>query len=146
MKKLFLLLVMAACALAIHAQSAGGDSLYIVFPPNTADLRGVTPEQAIQNSQAFTKVAQILLANPQYRILIDGHANPVLRSAREETETLKPLSQQRAEAAADLLVEQFKVDRRRLILTGAGGLFPSGTTDPSLNRRVSFIPIQPYAN
>jgi len=127
----------------VYAQSTGGESLFIVFPANTADLKTVTQEQAIQNAQIFTKVAQLLLNNPQHRILIDGHANPVQGTSIEEREALKPLSAQRAEAAADVLVEQYRVDRNRLILTGAGGKFPSETNDPSLNRRVSFIVIGP---
>ena len=146
MKKLFLLLILAACAFSVYAQSASGESLYIVFPPNTADLKEITAEQAIHNSQALTKVAQILLENPKYRILVDGHANPVLKTTKEEAEALKPLSEQRAEVAANLLVEQYKVDRSRLILTGAGGMYTSGAADPSLNRRVSFFVITPYTN
>jgi len=145
MKRLFFLLLMTGAIFIVNAQSSDNESLFITFPPNSADLKAVTPAQAIQNSQTFTKVAQLLLNNPQYRILVDGHANPVIRTAIEETETLRPLSQQRAEAAADVLVEVYKVDRRRLILSGAGGGFPFGgnNTDLSLNRRVSFFVITP---
>ncbi|MDR2922810.1 MAG: OmpA family protein [Treponema sp.] len=141
MKKLICLLGMTACIFAAHAQSADDESLFIVFSPNSAELQGVSPEQAIYNSKIFTIVAQLLLDNPKYRILIDGHANPVIKTSAEEKEQLKPLSEQRAEAAAKFLVEYFGVARYRLILTGAGGRFPSETQDPSLNRRVSFIVI-----
>jgi outer membrane protein OmpA-like peptidoglycan-associated protein len=141
MKKLIYLLGMTACIFAAHAQSAGDESLFIIFSPNSAELQAVSQEQAIQNSKTFTSVAQLLLDNPKYRILIDGHANSVIRTSAEEKEQLKPLSEQRAEAAANFLVEYFGVARYRLILTGAGGRFPSETQDPSLNRRVSFIVI-----
>jgi outer membrane protein OmpA-like peptidoglycan-associated protein len=143
MKRLFFLLVMAACVFTVHAQSTGVESLFIVFPPNSAELKEVTQEQAIRNSQALTRVAELLLKNPQYRILIDGHANPVIKTSVEETEVLKPLSEQRAETAANILIEQYKVDPRRLIIIGAGGGFPSVTNNPSLNRRVSFFVITP---
>ena len=139
----FVAIIGFAPAAIAHAQSAGGESLYIVFPADTASLKAVTQEQAIHNSQTLTRVAQLLLNNPQYRILIDGHANPVKRTSKEEREELKPLSVQRAEAAANILVEQYKVDRRRLIITSAGGRFPSVTNDPSLNRRVNFFVIAP---
>jgi outer membrane protein OmpA-like peptidoglycan-associated protein len=141
MKKLICLLGMTACIFTAFAQSADDESLFIIFSPDSAKLQAVSPEQAIQNSKTFTRVAQLLLDNPQYRILIDGHANPVIKTYAEERDQLKPLSEQRAEAAADFLVEYFKVDRHRLIITGAGGRFPSVTREPSLNRRVSFITI-----
>ncbi|MDR2494871.1 MAG: OmpA family protein [Spirochaetaceae bacterium] len=116
---------------------------YIIFPANSADLQKITGDTAIRNAQSFTKVAQALLENPQYRILVDGHANPVMKTASEETGSLRPLSVRRAEAAADFLVKYYGVDRERLILTGAGGGYPFGTKDPSLDRRVSFFVITP---
>jgi len=125
-----------------HAQS-GDDALFIVFPAYATDLKNVSQEEAIQNSQTLTTVAQILRDNPRYRILVDGHANRVLRTAKEETETLKPMSAKRAEAAVKILVEQFKVDKSRLIVTSGGGRYPSVSNDPAMNRRVSFFVITP---
>jgi len=142
MKKLFFVACMSACISVAYAQNAKGESLFIVFPPESSELQAVDPEQAISNSKAFTGVAQVLLDNPKYRILIDGHANAVQGTSREETESLKPLSERRAEAAANFLMEYFSVARYRIILTGAGGRYPSGTDDPSLNRRVGFIFIE----
>jgi len=138
MKKLFFLLGMTACIFAAYAQSADCESLFIIFSPDSAELQEVSQEQAIANSKSFTSVAQILLDNPKYRILIDGHANPVRGTSVEENEALKPLSERRAEAVADFLVEYFRVARHRLIITGAGGRYPSETDDPTLNRRVGF--------
>jgi outer membrane protein OmpA-like peptidoglycan-associated protein len=146
MKRLYFLLVMLAGISTIYAQDATADKddlLYIVFPANSADLKAVGTELAIQNTQVFNKVAKLLLENPQYRILVDGHANPVIGTTAEENKSLKPLSVQRAEQAADFLVNYYKIDRRRLILTGAGGIYPFGDKDPSHNRRVSFFIIQP---
>jgi outer membrane protein OmpA-like peptidoglycan-associated protein len=88
-------------------------------------------------------VAKLLLDNPKYRLLVDGHANPVLGTSEEEEKSLKPLSEQRAKQAADFLVTYYKIDRRRIILTGAGGIYPFGDKDPSHNRRVSFFIVQP---
>lgn len=127
-----------------YAQTAGNDEpLFIVFPGDSADLKAVETKTAIQNHETFLKVAQILVDNPQYRILIDGHANPVSGTTSEESGTLKPLSERRASAAADFLVNYYKVDRRRLILTGAGGGYPFGDSNQSRNRRVSFFVITP---
>jgi len=136
-------LVLTACIFAAYAQSANGESLFIVFSPDSADLKAVSPEQAISNSKIFTSVAQLLLDNPKYRILVDGHANPVEKTYSEESKSLKPLSEQRAEAAANFLVEYFRVERHRIIITGAGGRYPMDTDDPSSNRRVRFLAIVP---
>jgi outer membrane protein OmpA-like peptidoglycan-associated protein len=141
MKKLLFLLGMTACIFAAYAQSNDCESLFIIFSPNSAELQAVSPEQAIENSKTFTSVAQLLLDNPKYRILIDGHANPVKGTPSEENESLKPLSERRAEAVANFLVEYFRVARHRLIITGAGGRYPLETDDPSLNRRVGFLAV-----
>ena len=93
---------------------------------------------ALQNRQALAEIVQILLENPQYSVLIDGHANPVIRTTREETEALLPLSLQRARAVANYLAESHKIDRKRLIITGAGGGYAS-RNNAALNRRVSFF-------
>jgi hypothetical protein len=146
MKKLLLVLITVAVSVfAVHAQNSDVESLNILFPANSANLSGESPELALQNQRILAEIAQILLENPQYRILIDGHANPVLRTTKEETETLVPLSLQRATAVAKQLVELYRVDRQRLILAGAGGKYASGN-DKAQNRRVSFIIITDSQN
>ena len=145
MKKVFLVLIALVSLSAIYAQNSRIETLHIFFPANSANLSGVSPELALQNQKVFTEIAQMLLENPQYRILIDGHANPVLRTSREETETLIPLSLQRATAVANYLVESFRLDRQRLILTGAGGRYVLGN-DSAQNRRVSFFIIAERKN
>ena len=142
MKRLFLVLVAVIAVSTVYAQNSRAEPMRILFPPNSADLRGVSSELAIQNQQNLTEIAQILLNNPQYRVLIDGHANPVQRTAREETESLLPLSVRRATAVADALVELFRIERRRIIITGAGGRYAAGS-DGAQNRRVSFFLITP---
>jgi len=143
MKKLFFLVCMTACVFAVYAQNADVTSMFIVFSPDSADLKAVSQEQAISNSKIFTRVAQLLLDNPKYRILIDGHANPVEKTYDEENKSLKPLSERRAEAAANFLVDYFRVERYRIIITGAGGRYPLASDDPSFNRRVRFLAIIP---
>ena len=143
MKRLFFVLIAVAWASTVHAQDI--ESLHIFFPANSAQLRGVSPELALENQKVLIEVAQLLLDNPQYRLLIDGHANPVLKTSREETEALTPLSLQRARAVANYLVELYKIDRQRLILSGAGGRYSSGN-DAAQNRRVSFFIITDSRN
>jgi outer membrane protein OmpA-like peptidoglycan-associated protein len=145
MKKLCVLLVVLTGISAIYAQSAGnGDEpLYIVFPANSADLKAVRGELAIQNSQTFTKVAQLLLENPKYRILVDGHANPVIGTREEENTALKPLSAKRAQAAVDFLVTYYGVERRRLVPISDGSKSNLSGNSARLNRQVSFSLIPP---
>ena len=141
MRKFLVLLVMVLLTSAVCAQSPAGGSMFVHFPPNSANLRAVSTDQAIANSQTFTHVARILADNPQARILIDGHANAVLGTTAEERNTLRPLSRRRAEAAANYLVENFRIDRHRLIISGGGGNYPVSSSDGSLNRRVRFTVI-----
>jgi len=145
MKKLFFVLIAVVSIFTIHAQNSQVESHYILFPANSANLSGVNPELKQQNQKALDEIAQMLLENPQYRLLIDGHANPVLKTSREETGTLMPLSLQRATAAANYLVELYKIDRQRFIITGAGGKYAS-RNDTAQNRRVNFFIIMDSRN
>jgi hypothetical protein len=145
MKRLLFVLIAVVSVFTVHAQNSHADSLHILFPGNSANFRGVSPELARQNQKVLAEVGQILLENPQYSILIDGHANPVLKTAREETATLSPLSLQRAAAVADYFVETYKIDRRRMILSGAGGRHAT-RSDAAQNRRVNFFIIADRAN
>jgi outer membrane protein OmpA-like peptidoglycan-associated protein len=129
--------VFVLAAVSAFAQS---ESLYILFSANSAELKAVGPEQAIRNNQTLTKVVQLLLDDPKCRILIDGHANPIAGTVKEETTTLRPLSVRRASVTADFLVSYYSVDRNRLIISGAGGSYPGGG-DPAEDRRVSFFKI-----
>jgi hypothetical protein len=82
-----------------------------------------------------------LQENPQYSILIDGHANPI----KGETATLHRLSLQRATVVANYLVKSYKIDRQRLILAGVGGRYAL-RNDAAQNRRVSFLIITDREN
>jgi outer membrane protein OmpA-like peptidoglycan-associated protein len=141
MKRLFFVLIMVVLGFTAYAQNTQFESARVFFAANSANLRGVSPELALQNQKALTEIAETMLKNPQYRLLIDGHANPVLKTPNEETESLIPLSLQRATAVANYLVEMYRIDRQRLIIVGAGGKYPSGN-DAAQNRRVNFLTIK----
>jgi outer membrane protein OmpA-like peptidoglycan-associated protein len=146
MKRLIFSIIMVSSVFMVHAQQgqqAQSGTMQIIFPAYSADLKQVSPEQAVDNLQVMTKVAELLLANPQYRVLVDGHANAVVNTRTEEMDTLRPLSLQRAEAAAAFLASYFRIESGRIILAGAGGGYPAkGSADSSQNRRVTFIIIQ----
>jgi hypothetical protein len=131
--------IIALAGTPLFAQTNPSGSLYIVFPGFGANLGTVTTEIALQNAEAFTSAARILLENPRYRLLVDGHANALLGTAKEERNTLKPLSQRRAQAVADFLVNYYGINKNRLIIVSSGGSAPAAqaASDPSLNRAVS---------
>ena len=141
MKKLFFIL-MVLVSFSVYAQSPA-ETPSVYFTPYSADLRDVSTEMAISNFQTFAQVARLLADNPQYRVLVDGHANAVLGTTTEEREMLRPLSRQRAEAAAEFLAAYFNIGWHRLIVSGAGGNYPLSGLDGSLNRRVSFTVVRP---
>ncbi|MCL2608296.1 MAG: OmpA family protein [Treponema sp.] len=142
MRKVLCLLVGLVMGIsAVHAQDT---SLFILFPGNSSNLERVGTDQAIKNNEVFTEVARILAENPRQRILIDGHANPVIGTSQEERNVLAALSQKRAEIAAEFLVKYYNIDPSRIILASAGGrLAVSRSSEAYLNRRVNFFIVEP---
>jgi outer membrane protein OmpA-like peptidoglycan-associated protein len=117
----------------------------IVFRPSAADFDGLPAETVENNNRIIRRIAQILNKFREYRVQVEGHANPVLRTAQEETEELQPLSEARARFTMNTLVN-FGVSRNRLSSTGAGGTRPVVSPDDRdnrwKNRRVEFILIK----
>jgi outer membrane protein OmpA-like peptidoglycan-associated protein/flagellar hook assembly protein FlgD len=129
-----------------------GDKLRIVissiyFQEYTADYRDVPAERARKNKDTLDRLAEKLGRYPQHRIGIEGHAvqvyweDPVLR-AREERETLLPLSLARANVVRQALVER-GIAADRMTTVGFGGSQPvvphSDAVNRWKNRRVEFV-------
>ena len=114
----------------------------IIFRENEADFLGLSQETVDNNLRVLRRIAQILNKFKDYKVKVEGHANPVLRTAAEERNELQPLSQKRAKAVLDKLVE-FGVDAPRLSALGMGGTRPvvrwEDRADWWKNRRVEFI-------
>jgi flagellar hook assembly protein FlgD/flagellar motor protein MotB len=117
----------------------------IVFRANEADFIGLPQEVVDNNNRILRRIAEILNKFRDYKIQVEGHANPVLRTAAEETNELQPLSERRARATVDFLVG-FGVNRGRLSATGRGGQRPVVRYEDRdnwwKNRRVEFILIK----
>ncbi|MDR1785036.1 MAG: OmpA family protein, partial [Spirochaetaceae bacterium] len=117
----------------------------IVFRANQADFDGLGSDVVAANNRILRRIAEILNKFPEYRVQVEGHANPVTRTAAEEAEELQPLSERRARATVDFLVG-FGVRRDRLSAVGMGGKRPIVPfTDREgwwKNRRVEFILIK----
>jgi flagellar motor protein MotB len=118
----------------------------IVFRAFHADFIGIPQDRLDNNIRVLRRVSEILNRFRDYRITVEGHANPVLGTAFEERETLMPLSLARAQYVIDYLVSNGNVARSRLSSTGKGGTVnvasPSDQANNWKNRRVEFLLIR----
>ncbi len=114
----------------------------IIFRENAADFNGLDKNVVDKNVQVLKRIAEILNKFRDYRIQVEGHANNVTGTQREEDAELIPLSKSRSEAVRDFLVRN-GVDGSRLSTVGLGGTKPvvqrSDRENWWKNRRVEFI-------
>ncbi|MDR2964608.1 MAG: OmpA family protein [Treponema sp.] len=120
----------------------------IVFRPNFADFNDLPKDTVDNNTRILRRIAQILNKFRDYRVQVEGHANPTQPAGpardREQVE-LQRLSEARARAVVDQLV-RYGVARNRLSAIGAGGSSPVVPFEDRdnwwKNRRVEFILIK----
>jgi outer membrane protein OmpA-like peptidoglycan-associated protein len=118
----------------------------IVFGANSGGFDGLDEETRANNDFILMRIAQVLLKFGNYRVKVEGHANPVARNDRdrqqEQTRELQPLSEQRARTIVDYLVS-LGIERTRLTAYGIGGARPIVSYEDRnnwwKNRRVEFI-------
>jgi hypothetical protein len=126
----------------------------IVFRANEADFKGkdldqksgLTQTQIDNNNRVLRRIAEILNKFKDYRVQVEGHANPTSRNPpAAEAQGDLALSERRSKAVVDFLVG-FGVSRSRLSATGRGSTKPIITFDDHdnwwKNRRVEFILIK----
>ena len=91
-----------------------------------------------ESATALQAVARGLDANPNLRLLIEGHTDAVGEAAHN-----LDLSRRRAEAVRTVLTTQFNVDASRLTTVGLGSTRPIDSNDTpqgrAQNRRVEFV-------
>ena len=120
----------------------------IVFRANAADFDGIPADRAENNIRVLRRIAEILNRFRDYKVQVEGHANPTQPAGaardREEPE-LKRLSEARAQTVLSKLVE-YGVTRNRLSAIGMGGSRPvvqfADNDNWWKNRRVEFILIK----
>jgi flagellar hook assembly protein FlgD len=129
----------------------------IIFRADNADFagkdvdarRGLEADVIERNNRILRRVADVLNKFRDYGVTIEGHANNVSGTEREETETtaaygpaLTPLSERRAEFVKATLIK-LGVNSNRLSTVGIGGRRPvaqrSDRDNWWKNRRVEFI-------
>jgi len=125
----------------------------IVFPPNASDFNLLGQDDMAANRRVLRLIAGALNRFADYRVMVEGHANPTTppnTSERNREETgaaniigLKPLSESRAKAVVDYLVNTNNIRRDRLSFIGMGGTRTVATYNDDeenwKNRRVEFI-------
>ena len=124
----------------------------ITFPPAAAEFELLSAEEAIEtNRRILEELAEIFDTFPEYRIVIEGHANAEFyadprRAEREQREVLLPLSRERAREVKERLVE-LGIEGKRLRTRGVGAADPvvpfSDEEHRWKNRRVEFILLRP---
>jgi outer membrane protein OmpA-like peptidoglycan-associated protein len=117
----------------------------IVFGSNSGGFEGLSPEAVAANDLILRRIAQVLNKFNTYKVRVEGHANPTARTERErrqEQTELQVLSEARAKAVVDYLVN-LGVERSRLSYFGIGAARPIVGIDDKdnwwKNRRVEFL-------
>ncbi|MFQ3620540.1 MAG: FlgD immunoglobulin-like domain containing protein [Spirochaetales bacterium] len=117
----------------------------ITFAPNSPLLILDESEQGRKNAAVLNRLVEVLTKYSMYQVRIEGHANNISGTLKEEIEELQPLSLARAESVRQALVQR-GLSARRFEVEGKGGtemLFPSSDRENSWkNRRVEFILIR----
>jgi outer membrane protein OmpA-like peptidoglycan-associated protein len=136
------------------------DIEYIIFAGSADKYNGphgagastdLTAQEKKSNDASVSDIAKALKDNPDYLIMLHGHANPT-SFTEGEIGDLMTLSLNRAKAVEAELRTQFKkidtgvdIDDSRISVSGYGGgknLFGSNSTYAGLNRRVEMILIR----
>ena len=128
----------------------------IIFRSDNADFagkdkdpqRGLDQKIIDNNYRVLKRIAQILEKFRDYNVTVEGHANNISGTEKEETSTengnipLVPLSEQRAATVKDILVS-YGIASSRLTTVGRGGRMPVAPRSDKdnwwKNRRVEFI-------
>ncbi|MDR0628159.1 MAG: pallilysin-related adhesin [Treponema sp.] len=118
----------------------------IIFRAGYADFLELSPDIMANNVRVLRRIAEILNKFRDYTVRVEGHANRTqVDAAEEERQELQPLSESRARAVVNQLVE-FGVSRNRLTAVGMGSTKPVVPFEDRdnwwKNRRVEFILIK----
>ena len=117
----------------------------IAFDPNAAGFKKVSKEQKLSNAQTLDEVAdeirELAKSGTEVNVIIEGYANNISGTEKEQKEELLPLSQKRAETIVNELIKR-GIDPKLLTPKGLGGANPIASQEDQANwwknRRVEF--------
>ena len=120
---------------------------FILFGPDIGEYNvGIDHDAESLNELVLNHTAQILKENPDLRVRIEGHANPVTDDPREAGE-LMALSSKRANAVAEQLSLRGIKDEQKVIISFGGTRTVTSDHDIwNRNRRVELMIIQVDTN
>jgi outer membrane protein OmpA-like peptidoglycan-associated protein len=95
----------------------------LIFEPNGARFDGLDEATARKNEETIATILKLLEDHPTARLFIEGYANPVLGTQKEERQTLRPLSLSRAAYIVHTFMER-GIAPERLTYIGEGGIRP----------------------
>ena len=114
----------------------------IHFDPDRATFERISEEQKLENKETIESITRQILEHNEVEVLVEGYANNVSNTERENREELIPLSNLRAKTIMNILVEN-GLDRNILSYDGNGGSNPIAKWEDRenwwKNRRVEFI-------
>jgi outer membrane protein OmpA-like peptidoglycan-associated protein len=122
-----------------HILIASVDS--ILFGPNTEQYNtSIDQDTQELNEKILNSIAETLREHPDFRVRIEGHANPVTNNPGE-SDLLMVLSKLRADAIAGKLREK-GVTEEQMIIIAFGGIKNIANDPRNMNRRVEVMVIQ----
>ena len=146
----FLCVFLLLSSVMVSAQDAQGEPLttdepyYIFFEAWTSKITddGLSIPKLHDVSTTLSAVLKFLQDNPNYRMLIEGFANPVTGTKAEEVE-LQRLSTERAKETENKFVRD-GISRSRFVSLGEGGIsdpYDKSALQQAKNRRVQMTVI-----
>src|SRR5574344_1128937 len=114
----------------------------IFFDPDKPTFDKITEAQKEANRNTLDSVASQIRAHGDVKVTVEGYANNVSNTEKENSEELIPLSQARAEAIMQQLVDR-GLEANNLSAKGYGGANPIAAWEDHANwwknRRVEFL-------
>ena len=113
----------------------------IYFAGGGATFTGLSAEQLEATKETLDEIAQQINDHPGVDVIVEGYANNVSGTEKEDKEELIPLSQERADFIVQELVGR-GIDADKLTATGKGGANPLAARKDRANwwknRRIEF--------
>ena len=114
----------------------------IYFDPDRATFEKISEAQREENFETLDSITKQILEHGEVDVLVEGYANNVSNTEREDIEELIPLSNLRAQTIKNILVNN-GLDEKTLSYEGKGGQNPIAAWEDRdnwwKNRRVEFI-------